>query len=553
MTPTDREWQSLEKPSDQNPMHHRLLIKANRLVSILTFALLVTAGSLQAAALRPVRVLMWDEQQLEQKRAYGDKFLGETIAAHLSTQPGFVVKNVSITSQSQGLDEATLNDTDVVIWWSHQKNAFVTDENVERLVTRVRQGKLGFIALHSAHWARPFVRLMQERAKDDARAQIPTAERATAKFDYFNQNPLGKVPPRNAPLTPALRQEDGVWKLTLPGCIFPAYRGDGAPSHVTTLLAEHPIAAGLPLKWEVKQTEMYDEPFHVPTPDAVIFEERWDKGEHFRSGCVWQVGEGRVFYFRPGHETFPVFLQAEPLRVVQNAARWAAPKQAPTLPAAHTTRNIEGWNVLVDDRLLHGDGTPKGERALKLLTARLVAITIVVPEPALAKLRAVTIELDLDCGGLKSMQYHPDAGWLKSHGYSETLAQCVHIPTVDDFLSPFENHRMPWAVLHELSHAYHDQVLGFEDPRVLAAWKKFRDSGKYKSVLTSPGSMREHYGLTDQKEFFAEMTECYFGSNDFYPFVTGELKQAEPELFTLLQEIWGPLPGHTQAGAKGKP
>ena len=86
-------------------------------------------------------------------------------------------------------------------------------------------------------------------------------------------------------------------------------------------------AAGLPLKWDVKQTEMYDEPFHVPKPDAVVFEERWDKGEHFRSGCAWQVGKGRVFYFRPGHETYPVFKQAEPLRVIENAARWLAPQK----------------------------------------------------------------------------------------------------------------------------------------------------------------------------------------------------------------------------------
>ena len=308
-------------------MQTRLFRQTNLRIPLLTFVWLLTAAALQAATPHPVRVLIWDEQQPEQKRAYGDRFLGETIAAHLSAQSGFLVRNVSLASPAQGLDEPTLNDTDVVIWWSHQKNAFVTDENVERLVTRVRQGKLGFIALHSAHWARPFVRLMQERAKDDALAQIPSAGRATAKFEYFNEKPFGKVPPRGAPLTPALRQEDGVWKLTLPGCIFPAYRGDGAPSHVTTLLPDHPIAAGLPLKWDVTQTEMYDEPFHVPRPDAVVFEERWDKGEHFRSGCVWQVGKGRVFYFRPGHETFPVFQQAGPLRAVENAVRWAAPKQ----------------------------------------------------------------------------------------------------------------------------------------------------------------------------------------------------------------------------------
>jgi trehalose utilization protein len=308
-------------------MQTRLFNKTSSLLPLLCFALFVMAAVVNAATPRPVRVLVWDEQQPEQKRAYGEMFLGETIAAHLSAQTGLVVKSVSLASQAQGLDEATLTDTDVVIWWSHQKNPIVTEENVERIVTRVRQGRLGFVALHSAHWARPFVRLMQERAKDDALAQIPAADRANAKFEYLNQNPLGKVPRRDAPLTPALRQEDGVWKLTLPGCIFPAYRGDGAPSHVTTLLPTHPIAAGLPLKWDVNQTEMYDEPFHVPKPDAVVFEERWDKGEHFRSGCAWQVGQGRVFYFRPGHETFPVYQQTEPLRVLENAARWAAPEK----------------------------------------------------------------------------------------------------------------------------------------------------------------------------------------------------------------------------------
>lgn len=272
-----------------------------------------------------IRVLVWDEQQPEQKNAYGGKFLGETIAAHLATQPGMIVKNAHLSSPAQGLDERALDATDVVIWWSHKKNPFVPEETVDRLVARVRQGRLGFIALHSAHWARPFVRLMQERAKDDALSQIPAAERATAKFTYANFNPLGKVPLRDAPLTPSLRQEGGVWQLTLPGCIFPAYRNDGAPSHVTTLLPAHPVAAGLPPKWDIPQTEMYAEPFHVPKPDEVIFEERWDRGEHFRSGCTWRVGQGRVFYFRPGHETFPVFQQAEPLRVLVNAVRWLAP------------------------------------------------------------------------------------------------------------------------------------------------------------------------------------------------------------------------------------
>ena len=215
----------------------------------------------------------------------------------------------------------------------------------------------------------------------------------------------------------------------------------------------------------------------------------------------------------------------------------------PPKPVAHTTRHIEGWTVRIDDRLLAGEAMARGERALALLTARLTAITMVMPEPSLARLRGITIQLDLTHGALHPMQYHPDAGWLTEHGYSEKLAKCVHLPDTEYFLSPFENHRQPWSVLHELAHAYHDQVLGFDEPRIRAAWQKFRDSGRYQSVVTSPGGNRDHYALTNEKEFFAEMTECYFGANDFYPFVAGELKQAEPEVFALLRDIWGPLPG----------
>ena len=211
------------------------------------------------------------------------------------------------------------------------------------------------------------------------------------------------------------------------------------------------------------------------------------------------------------------------------------------LPAAYTVREIEGWNVRIDNRLLSGDAAPIGEQALKVLNAKLVNITLLVAEEPLAKLRAVTIEMDLDYGGLSPMQYHNDAGWLRDNGYSENLAKCVHIPIAEHLMSTYDNHRMPLVILHELSHAYHDQVLGFDEPRIKAAWKKFCDSGKYKSVLTSPGHMHEHYGLTNQMEFFAEMTETYFGSNDFYPFVAGELKKDEPEIYALMSEIWGPL------------
>lgn len=285
---------------------------------------LMPAGILAAAT--PVRVLIWDEQQPQQKQAYGDRFLGETIAAYLSKLPGVTVRTAHPGLPEQGLDEAGLDSADVVVWWGHVRNKDVDDARAERLVSRVRKGRLALVALHSAHWSKPFVRLMQERAKSDALTQLPEAERASAKWEYRNQDPIGKGVKAGDPLTPRMEKVGETWQLALPACVFPAYRPDGAPGHITTVLPEHPIARGLPLRWDVPQTEMYAEPFHVPKPDAVVFEERWDKGEFFRSGCVWKVGEGTVFYFRPGHETYPVYKQAETVRVVENAVRWLGPQ-----------------------------------------------------------------------------------------------------------------------------------------------------------------------------------------------------------------------------------
>lgn len=286
------------------------------------FLLLLLAATASVSA-RDIRVLVWDEQQPQQKAAYGEKFLGETIAAHLEKQPGLAVKTARLDDAEQGLSDAALEAADVLVFWCHRRVKEQDDARMEAVVRRVKEGRLALVALHSAHWAKPFVRLMQERAKADALAQLPEAERAAAKWELVNDQPYAKIIGRAARLTPFVEPvAGGTWRLTLPQCVFPVYRADGAPGHVTTLLPQHPIAAGLPAQWDIPQTEMYGEPFHVPAPDAVVFEERWDKGEHFRSGCVWQVGQGRVFYFRPGHETYAVFKQAEPLRVVENAVRW---------------------------------------------------------------------------------------------------------------------------------------------------------------------------------------------------------------------------------------
>lgn len=224
----------------------------------------------------------------------------------------------------------------------------------------------------------------------------------------------------------------------------------------------------------------------------------------------------------------------------------AAPTTQPAEPAKPTTRTLmklEGWTVRVDDRLWQAPNQRIGRRALQLLEARLADIkSVVAPEP-LAKLQSVTIVLDLTHGQLHSMQYHPSADWLAEHGYARDLARCVHIPEAADFINPRHNSDQPWCVLHELAHAYHDQALGFEEPRIIAAFKKFRDSGHGDSALLVTGERVRHYALTDQKEFFAEMTEAYFGMNDFFPFNRGELMTAEPQIYELLRTLWGPVTG----------
>ena len=297
-------------------------------MKLIVLLLAALVGPIFAA--EPIRLLVWDEQQPQQKEGYGERFLGETIAEHLAKLPGLSVKTAKLDDADQGLSDATLDATDVLIFWCHRRVKDQDDARMEAVVKRVMEGKIGFIGLHSTHWGKPFVRLMQERAKEDAVKALSEAERATAKWEFLNDAPYYKGVGRAARITPFVEKGEGnLWKLTLPACVFPVYRNDGMPSHVTTLLPQHPIAAGLPAKWDIPRTEMYGEPFHVPPPDEVVFEEKWDKGEHFRSGCVWQVGKGRVFYFRPGHETYPIFQQAETQRVVENAVRWMNPPIKP--------------------------------------------------------------------------------------------------------------------------------------------------------------------------------------------------------------------------------
>jgi trehalose utilization protein len=278
----------------------------------------IAASSLSFSAESPVRVLVWDERQEEQKQAFHGKYLGDTIAAHLQQQEGITVQSLGLDSSEQGLSNATLEQTDVLIYWSHKKNADLDNARADEIVRRVKEGRLSIVVLHSAHWSKPFVKLMQAHAIDDAKKQLGPDKEFLIRYE----NPIGTVPKINDPLTPRLTGSAENLTLELPLCVFPAWRADGAASEMITRNPQHPLAKGIPAKWKIAKTEMYAEPFHVPQPDEVIFEEHWAKGEHFRSGCLWNIGKGRVFYFRPGHETYPIFQQAEPLQVLENAARW---------------------------------------------------------------------------------------------------------------------------------------------------------------------------------------------------------------------------------------
>ena len=273
----------------------------------------------------PIRVVVWDERQPAQKEAYGG-FLGDSVADYLSKKPGISVKSVGLDDPEQGLSNATLDQCDVLIWWGHQRHGEVTSEHVKAVVDRLQAGKLSLVALHSAHWSKPFIEAMNLRTLEDARQTVKKPERD--KIKIIQVPSPGGVPKISDPLTPSFKRSkgaDGVDTLTvqMPRCVFPIVKNEGKPSRLTTLLPKHPIAAGIPASFEIPQTEVYAGPFHVPKPDAVVFEERWNENETFTSGCAWQIGKGKLFYFRPGHETYAIFKQEIPLKIVENAVHWA--------------------------------------------------------------------------------------------------------------------------------------------------------------------------------------------------------------------------------------
>jgi hypothetical protein len=216
--------------------------------------------------------------------------------------------------------------------------------------------------------------------------------------------------------------------------------------------------------------------------------------------------------------------------------------QARTAEAAHTERDIEGWTCHIDQELLEGEHKALGEETLRIVANQLFEIKLLLPAERVAELQKVHILIDREYKDLKPAQYHPSASWLREHGHDVgTLHRRVHIPSAAEFTERRHLSHQPCVMLHELAHAYHDQVLDFDHAAIKDRYRAAKEAGLYQSVLHIDGRDREHYALTDHKEFFAEMTEAYVRTNDFYPFVRSELLRHDPETYRLLESIWGPI------------
>lgn len=236
-----------------------------------------------------IAVTVWNEYRHEKKNAEIAKIyprgMHDAIASHLNKADGIQARTAGLDEPEHGLTEGVLNGTDVLIWWGHMAHNEVRDEIVDRVQSHVISG-MGIILLHSAHFSKIFRRLM--------------GTTCSLKWREAGEREI-------------------LW-CTRPG---------------------HPIAAGLPDPIIVEHTEMYGEFFDVPEPEETIFISNFAGGEVFRSGCVWTRGAGKVFYFRPGHETYPIFHDASVLKVIENAVRWMAPAARQEITVSH--RGEMGW------------------------------------------------------------------------------------------------------------------------------------------------------------------------------------------------------------------
>jgi trehalose utilization protein len=224
-----------------------------------------------------IRVTVWSEFRHERRNpkvaAIYPNGMHEAIADGLRAEPRFSVRTATLDQPEHGLSSAILAATDVLIWWGHVAHAEVSDEVVKRVQARVLDG-MGLIVLHSGHFSKIFKALM--------------GTSCDLKWREADER-------------------ERIWIIE--------------PSH--------PIAEGLDEYFELEREEMYGERFDIPAPETLVMVSWFKGGEVFRSGCCYTRGKGRLFYFRPGHETYPTYYDPNVRRVIANAARWAAQSGTP--------------------------------------------------------------------------------------------------------------------------------------------------------------------------------------------------------------------------------
>jgi hypothetical protein len=215
--------------------------------------------------------------------------------------------------------------------------------------------------------------------------------------------------------------------------------------------------------------------------------------------------------------------------------------------STYDTRRIEGWEIHISSKLL-------AERklcddVLALLRVRLFEVNEALPARALEQLQDVAVWVELDDPGFPGMCFHPSRGWLRDNGYNPDKAGDIEVGNARSFLA--WSHEQPAMVLHELAHAYHHKVLGAEHQGLRDAYEKALASGKYDNVLRASGKRERAYALNNPEEFFAELSESYFLTNDFYPFVRAELRDHDPEGFRLIRRLWNDPPSTRPAASRG--
>jgi Mlc titration factor MtfA (ptsG expression regulator) len=220
--------------------------------------------------------------------------------------------------------------------------------------------------------------------------------------------------------------------------------------------------------------------------------------------------------------------------------------QEATGAKSHDERLVAGWKVQVSTKLIEQDAVAV-EKAMQLLRAQLDEIVRVVPVQAVAELRRVPLWVNPEYPKVRPRaEYHPGADWLRENGRDPAMEKAVEFTNVRIFEA--ETRRMPNFALHELAHAYHHRTvrMSYGNLEIKNAYEKAKASGKYERVERKDSEGRSHmdraYAMTTPQEYFAECTEAYFSRNDFFPFTRDELKQHDPEMFGLLEKLWGVKP-----------